>query len=270
MGAVVIVGALVVILPWTIRNVRAYGRVVLIASEGGVTFWTGNHPRSPGEGDMAANPDIKRANQDLRRRYPNLTPEEMEPIYYREAFAYMAAHPLEWLGLLARKALYTWLPVGPSYTLHSRRYFVASIVSYGVLLVAACVGFGRLRRASTPPRALWLLAGSMVLVCLIFLPQERFRIPTIDPALIVCAAACSRTRRRETSSFQPSTSGKTCRRSSPPSSSRALTFWSPMTTRPMARAPSPTSWHACIRTAYTSCIDRGPRRLLIRSLLPRT
>lgn len=198
MGAVVVLGALVVILPWTIRNVRTYGRVVLIASEGGVTFWTGNHPLSPGEGDMAANPDIKRANQDLRRRHPNLTPEEMEPIYYREAFAYMAAHPIEWLGLLARKALYTWLPIGPSYTLHSRRYFVASVVSYGVLLVAACLGFGRLRRAPAPPRALWLLAASMVLVCLIFLPQERFRIPVMDPALIVCAAACTRTGKPDT------------------------------------------------------------------------
>ena len=189
MGAVVVLGALAVILPWTMRNVRTYGRVVLIASEGGVTFWTGNHPLSPGEGDMAANPDIKRANQDLRRRYPHLTPEEMEPIYYSEAFAYIAAHPLEWVGLLARKALYTWLPIGPSVhaALASVLQRVGRVVR--VLLVVACLGFGRLRRAPTPPRALWLLAASLVLVCLIFLPQERFRIPVMDPVLIVCAAA---------------------------------------------------------------------------------
>jgi hypothetical protein len=35
---------------------------------------------------------------------------------------------------------------------------------------------------------LLLLAASAVLVCLVFFPQERFRIPVIDPALIVCAA----------------------------------------------------------------------------------
>jgi len=32
---------------------------------------------------------------------------------------------------------------------------------------------------------LWLLAGSAVLVGLVFFPQERFRIPLIDPALVV-------------------------------------------------------------------------------------
>jgi len=30
-----------------------------------------------------------------------------------------------------------------------------------------------------------MLAGSGVLVCLVFFPQERFRIPVIDPALVV-------------------------------------------------------------------------------------
>jgi hypothetical protein len=33
------------------------------------------------------------------------------------------------------------------------------------------------------------LAAASVLVCLVFFPQERFRIPVIDPVLIVCAAA---------------------------------------------------------------------------------
>jgi hypothetical protein len=32
---------------------------------------------------------------------------------------------------------------------------------------------------------LWLLAASAILVCLVFFPQERFRIPLIDPALVV-------------------------------------------------------------------------------------
>jgi hypothetical protein len=31
--------------------------------------------------------------------------------------------------------------------------------------------------------------ASAVLVCVVFFPQERFRIPVIDPALIVLAAS---------------------------------------------------------------------------------
>ena len=185
-------GALVVIAPWTVRNWHEYGRPILIASEGGITFWTGNHPLSPGEGDMAANPAIKRDNQRLRAAHPGLTPEELEPVYYREAFRAIAADPLWWTKLLVRKLFYTVVPVGPSYTLHSTRYLVASVVSYVTLLVAGSLGGFVLWRAGAWPLALGLLLASAALVCVVFLPQERFRIPVVDPALIVLASGLRR------------------------------------------------------------------------------
>ncbi len=46
-------------------------------------------------------------------------------------------------------------------------------------------------RARTP--GLWLLFASAVAVALVFFPQERFRIPVIDPTLILCAAGLWRT-----------------------------------------------------------------------------
>ncbi len=142
--SVVAVGALLVIVPWTARNYREHGRPVLIASEGGITFWTGNHPLARGEGDMAANPAIKLDNRRVRSEHPGLDPEALEPMYYREAFDVIGRDPLWWLSLLARKAFYTIVPVGPSYTLHSTRYLVASVSSYGAVLVSRR---GRLGRA---------------------------------------------------------------------------------------------------------------------------
>jgi hypothetical protein len=185
----VAVGALIAIAPWTARNYHEHGRLVLIASEGGITFWTGNHPLSPGEGDMAANPAIKRDNQRLRAEHPGLSAEELEPIYYREAVGRIAAQPLWWLGLELRKLFYLIVPIGPSYTLHSARYLTATLVSYGLLLPLGCAGLVTLARRGRWPRALGLLLLSAIAACLIFLPQERFRIPTIDPVLIVGAAA---------------------------------------------------------------------------------
>jgi len=181
-----------VITPWTVRNARAYGTFVLIASEGGVTFWTGNHPLARGEGDLAANPDIKRAEIAFRRAHPGLTAEQLEPLYYRDALGYIARHPVWWLGLLARKAFYTLVPIGPSYTLHSTRYLVSSVASYLLLLPCALVGAAVWRRGPRRPEALFVLAASAVLAGIVFFPQERFRIPVIDPALIVCAGiACA-------------------------------------------------------------------------------
>ncbi len=184
-----IAAAAAVVAPWTARNVRAYGKFVLIASEGGVTFWTGNHPLARGEGDLAANPDIKRAEIAFRAAHPGLTAEQLEPLYYRDAFGHILDRPGWWLGLLVKKAFYTVVPIGPSYTLHSTRYLAASLASYLLLVPLAVVGAGILVRARRRPTALLLLATSSVLVCLIFFPQERFRIPVIDPTLIVCAAA---------------------------------------------------------------------------------
>jgi len=178
-----------VVAPWTARNSRVYGRFVLVASEGGVTFWTGNHPLARGEGDLAANPELKSAELEFRRAHPGLSAEQLEPLYYRDAFASIADAPGQWLILLAKKAFYTVVPAGPSYTLHSTRYWAASIVSYLLLLPAALAGLARVWRRDTRPTAVLLLGAAAVLSGLIFFPQERFRIPVIDPVLIICAAA---------------------------------------------------------------------------------
>ncbi len=184
-----VAAAIAVITPWTLRNMRVHERFVLIASEGGVTFWTGNHPLARGEGDLAANPDLKLAELAFRKAHPGLSPEALEPVYYREAFAWIAGHPLDWAGLLARKAFYSIVPAGPSYAVHSARYRVASVAPYLLVLPFAVAGARRLWPSARRPVSLLLLAASSLLVGLVFLPQERFRVPVIDPVLIVSAAA---------------------------------------------------------------------------------
>jgi 4-amino-4-deoxy-L-arabinose transferase-like glycosyltransferase len=188
--------ALACVAPWTIRNARVYGRFVLVASEGGVTFWTGNNPLARGEGDLAANPELKRAELAFRNRYPALTAEEREPLYYREAFGWIRSHPADWAALLLRKAFFTVVPVGPSYTLHSTKYVLASAGAYLLLLPAALAGAWWLGR-DRAPAALWLMAASTLFVSVVFFPQERFRIPVIDPALIVSAAGLAAARSHE-------------------------------------------------------------------------
>ena len=187
--------ALLAVVPWTIRNAVVHQRFVLIASEGGVTFWTGNHREAIGEGDLAANPHLKLRNLEFRARHAGLSEEALEPFYYREAFGFIAADPLWWLTLEARKLWYTWIPIGPSYRLHSAIYFWTSAVSLLVLLPAAVIGLVR-APSGARPAALLTLAASTVLVALVFFPQERFRLPVMDPALIA-GAALGASRRRD-------------------------------------------------------------------------
>ena len=181
-------GLAIVLTPWTIRNYEHHGRFVLVASDGGVTFWTGNNALAPGEGDMAANPHLKYANQDLRARYPGLTEEQLEPMYYRESLAWIRANPGDWLWLMVKKAFYLVVPIGPSYRVHSTRYYIASVLSVGLLLPLAAFGGWRLGARRSRMTGMWILAAGAVATCLVFFPQERFRIPVLDPALILLAS----------------------------------------------------------------------------------
>jgi 4-amino-4-deoxy-L-arabinose transferase-like glycosyltransferase len=198
------------LLPWTIRNYRTYGRWVLVASEGGVTFWTGNHPLATGDGDLATNPRLKQAEIEFRRAHAPATAEELEPLYYRDAFHWIRAHPAAWIALEARKLFFTIVPVGASYAVHSARYRIASAGSYLLLLPFAAAGVWRLRvRPATPELVagaavpLWLMAAATIAAGLVFFPQERFRIPVVDPALIVSAAALAGVRTHERISRRP-------------------------------------------------------------------
>ena len=161
-AALLVAGSLVVAVPWMARNAAVHGRFVVNPAHGGVTFWTGNHPLAGGEGDMAANPELKRAQLDLVARHPGLTIQELDSVYTREALAYIRRHPIAWAWLLVRKGFYTIVPIGPSYRLHSMRYFATSFVSFVTVLALAVAAIPRLRRLRCPPRALWLMAASAV------------------------------------------------------------------------------------------------------------
>jgi hypothetical protein len=117
-----------------------------------------------------------------------------ETLFSTVALAWIRSDPGAWLALEVRKAVYTVVPAGRSYAVHSAKYVAASVVSYALVALAAVAGVWRWRRAAghpargTAPTALWLMAVATILSGLVFFPQERFRLPIIDPALIVTAA----------------------------------------------------------------------------------
>jgi hypothetical protein len=185
-------GVAVVTAPWIARNYHVHHRFVLTAAHGGVTLWTGNNSLAGGEGDLAANPEMAKARIDFENTHPGASNQDLDGLYYREVVRFVVEHPLRWTALTGKKLFYTFVPIGPSYRLHSRRYYLASLVSYGLLAPTALVGLGLLlaRGGQRHLAALGLLFASAVLVCLVFSPQERFRIPVIDPAAIIAAAMC--------------------------------------------------------------------------------
>ena len=125
LAAVLVVGSLAVIGPWTARNYFVHHRVVLVASDGGVTFWTGNNAWAIGEGDLAANPDMRRRT---RSRAASRPVRRTDGPIYCEALAWCArTRRVDFAS--SCKFFYLIVPIGPSHTLHSSRFLIASVVS---------------------------------------------------------------------------------------------------------------------------------------------
>lgn len=178
-----------VVAPWTWRNALVHGRLIPVAADGGVNLWIGNHPYATGEGDMATNVPLKRAHRAVVSSHPGAGPEVLDEVFGREALRWIVESPMRVARLVAVKAFYAVVPIGPSYRAHSTMYAVASAVPYAVALPFAIAAVARWRRLTRPPVMLIALAGSAWLLMLVFFPHERYRLPAIDPVVIVLAAA---------------------------------------------------------------------------------
>lgn len=180
--------AFLLLIPWTIRNYIVQEKFILIASEGGITFWTGNNALAVGDGDMAANPQIKNANNLLRKQNGYPEPAKMEQIYYKEAFTFIKEQPISFITLLIKKSFYFWLPIGRSMSLFSIKHQIISHVSYFPILLLAILGLIKLLKSRKIPVIPLISMFSAMLSCVIFFPQERYRIPMTDPFLIILAS----------------------------------------------------------------------------------
>ncbi len=126
--------------------------------------------------------------------HPELSAEDLERVFYREALRFVRQHPLQWLSLQTRKVFFFLVPIGPSYQSRSGLYRAAQSLSWVALLALALLGARRLERRPPAIAVLGCLAASVLVTSLVFFPLARYRIPVLDPVLIVCAAMLVRKR----------------------------------------------------------------------------
>jgi 4-amino-4-deoxy-L-arabinose transferase-like glycosyltransferase len=172
-----------ILLPWNIHLMQKEDQFIFVASEGGVTFWTGTHPEFAGDGDLAVNPAVQKDYRRLLETHKGLTSAERSEIYTESALRNIFEHPGRLMQIELKKLIYWILPLGPSVMKMSLLHRIASFVFYLPLLIFAIFGFRRLA-----PDAKFFVAGiyiSFTAMILIFFPQERFRIATVDPILIL-------------------------------------------------------------------------------------
>lgn len=109
------VTATAVVLPWPAYNILAHDRVILMSSRGGPNFWMGNNALAIGDGDVASNPAMAHEYLTIIEGNPELSPDELEKLFYRRSVQFIREQPLQWASLLVKKVFWFVVPFGPSY-----------------------------------------------------------------------------------------------------------------------------------------------------------
>jgi 4-amino-4-deoxy-L-arabinose transferase-like glycosyltransferase len=198
-AGLLLLGAALVVAPWTVRNYVTMGGFVPISSGGSHTFWAGHHANIYGEqglGDIAA--AVARERQFEEMPYP-----ERELRFERdlldEALRYAFTHPVTELTNLRLKAYYLfrddssaldWIQTRPTIPKGDVTTFSRLANGfYYVVLVYAALGIALDRRWRDRRHVLlFLIAGVWVATHLLFLPNPRYHAPLVP---VLCLAAAS-------------------------------------------------------------------------------
>ena len=182
------VGAVVVILPWTVRNYVVLGTIAPVQSNSGLMFWAGNNPHADGglvwptrttwtEGPL---PD------DAEYRWRGLSVAAANQRYTRIAISWIRGHPRDYVRLLARKLarLYGFAGAADREKVHVPR---AVVLFHALFLTSAVAGLLLTVRQWRMLAMLLLLIVFTNVMTLLFSGGTRYTVPMV-PSLAVFSA----------------------------------------------------------------------------------
>ena len=178
------------IVPWTLRNQRVHGRFVLIATNGGSTFYGGNNARVVREARQLGN--WISTTELPHRDWIEATPNEIEhdKMEWKLGLDWLCDN-LEFVPLLCvckAARLCLWLP---DFDGGSRWFLLVRVLGYGTFLPLILVGLLTCVRQRAFLRSEWVVVhGGMMatlITGLIFWGSPRFRDATL-PFLMLYAA----------------------------------------------------------------------------------
>jgi len=172
-----------IVLPWTYRNYRLFHKVVLISTNGGATLWAGAHLRlEPGA-------SLTEVGYSQHQAFRDVPEPDRERYYYRQAFLILDHSPRRF-GKMFLSNFADMYTVVPSAQYHNLRNRLIYSVSYIPLLFFGVAGCWLLRRRWRELSLVWgWVLTNTTLYCL-FLSSIRYRIPTVDPILMLGAGVC--------------------------------------------------------------------------------
>ncbi|MEZ6071930.1 MAG: glycosyltransferase family 39 protein [Pirellulales bacterium] len=199
--AAMLLGLVVVLTPWWLRNVRLSGHFIATTLQVGESMFDGLNPQADGGSDL---PAVNVFKQQLRGQLgPQVVADGYEEgvasaveLEYRTdralgtaAIDWAAAHPRRVLELTGVKLLRMWSPWPnePSF----RRWPIALVVAatYLPVMLAACAGAWMYTRRGLPYALLWLPAVYFTALHVVFVSSIRYRDPAMLALIVLAAGA---------------------------------------------------------------------------------
>jgi 4-amino-4-deoxy-L-arabinose transferase-like glycosyltransferase len=188
------------IAPWTLRNQQVHGRFVLIATNGGSTFYGGNNERVAHElrqlGSWISTTELP------HRDWIDAAPTELahDQREWKLGLDWLREHPRSLPQLYACKAarLCLWLP---DFDGGSRWFFALRILGYAPFLMLMLVGLWTCLRQREHRRGAWLVVHGTMLAtlatALVFWGSPRFRDANLSFLMIYAAVGWARLWRQQ-------------------------------------------------------------------------
>ena len=191
---VMIVGFLLMLLPWVIRNYQVTGHFVPTTLWAGPSLYDGLNPRATGDSDMTF--------FDQERVLDSMTEYEMNQHYTQRAVAYAREHPGHVLQLMLAKLLRYWKPWPNAAQFQSWWMMLAVSVVFVPVMVFAVYGAWVSRNQCL---LLLITAGPILyfsLIHMVFVSSLRYRLPAeyslyILSAVGICQLYVSRFQKKE-------------------------------------------------------------------------
>lgn len=196
LAASALLGFVLTLAPWTIRNLVHFGELIPVSDEGGCSFFDGNSDWANRIYDLTDQRDVDPMNLamhlDKVRRLEAAgagpgtvafrSPSKRSLILVRAALEDRRGDPAGTVKLLVRKV---WHWIRPYPTLFWGPVIVVSAgVLYAVLFVTAAVGLATAERRGAVKFSIAALGLSMA-VHIVLLVLWRYRVPYWDPVLLV-------------------------------------------------------------------------------------
>ena len=180
-------GLAIVLLPWEVRNYRAFHTPVLLRDNFWLQFWVGNDGHTKSWLDSDAHPSI---NAEEQAKFVRLGEISYMREKRRQALGFLAQHPGLYVVMCLRRFVYLWTGfwnLDPS-NLQDEFHGFANVYLTSSLTLAMLLGLWRAYRTARQTALPYLLVLSFYpLVFYVTAPTIRYR-HVIDPEVVILAA----------------------------------------------------------------------------------